>query len=122
LLRGIDLQLLFLSSGNIFLKKLMRIFVKIFSCAFLSKYFFIIFMIVIALKYILLNSTMNKFEKACIKGRILQLAKLKSTGTPSELAAKFEISVRTVKRLIREIRDDGVVIKYDFNCISYVIL
>ena len=67
------------------------------------------------------NSAMNKFEKACIKVRILQLAKLKSTGTPSELALKFEISVRSIKRIIRELRDEGSKLKYDYNCMSYVL-
>ena len=64
---------------------------------------------------------MNKFEKACIKVRILQLAKLKSTGTPSELALKCEISVRSIKRIIRELRDEGSKLKYDYNCMSYVL-
>jgi predicted DNA-binding transcriptional regulator YafY len=65
---------------------------------------------------------MSKPEKACIIERILLLAKLKCTGTPAELASRFDISVRTVKRIIREMKDDGVNIRYDFNCVSYVIL
>jgi len=64
---------------------------------------------------------MNKFEKACIKCRILQLAKLKSTGTPSELAMKFEISVRSIKRIIRELKDEGLNLRYDYNSVSYVL-
>jgi len=64
---------------------------------------------------------MNKLERACIKGRILQLAKLKSTGTPSELAMKFEISVRSIKRIIRELKDEGLNLKYDYNSVSYVL-
>jgi ribosomal protein S25 len=63
---------------------------------------------------------MNKFEKACIKERILRLIKLKSTGTPSQLAQKFEISERSVKRIIRELKNDGKVIKFDHNRISYI--
>jgi biotin operon repressor len=64
---------------------------------------------------------MNKFEKACIKLRILKLATLKCTGTPADMALKFEISERSVKRLIREIREEGCLIRYDYLRISYVV-
>ena len=63
---------------------------------------------------------MNKFERTCIKRRILKLAKLKSTGTPAELAIKFELSSRTIKRIIKEMRDEGEVIKYDYSRLSYI--
>ena len=63
---------------------------------------------------------MNKFEKACFKKRIIRLVRLRSTGTPSQLAEKFEISERSVKRIIRELKEDGEVTKFDHNCISYV--
>jgi ribosomal protein S25 len=63
---------------------------------------------------------MNKFAKACIKERIIRLVKLKSTGTPSQLAQKFEISERSVKRIIRELKDDGEVTRFDHNRISYI--
>ena len=64
---------------------------------------------------------MNKFEKTCIKGRILKLASLKCTGTPADLAAKFEISERSVKRLIKEMREEGNLLRFDYARISYVI-
>jgi biotin operon repressor len=64
---------------------------------------------------------MNKADKACIKVRILQLARLKSTGSPSDLAVKMEISERSVKRIVRELRDEGNNIKYDYHCMSYVL-
>jgi predicted DNA-binding transcriptional regulator YafY len=63
---------------------------------------------------------MNSFKKDCIKGRIIQLAKLRSTGTPAQLAMKFEISERSVKRIIRELREAGANIRYDYNCMSYI--
>jgi predicted DNA-binding transcriptional regulator YafY len=63
---------------------------------------------------------MNKVERACIKIRILKLARLKATGTPAELAAKFEISTRTIKRIIKEMREEGEVIRYDYSSLSYV--
>ena len=64
---------------------------------------------------------MNKFEKACIKERILKLARLKCTGKPADLAIKFEISERSVKRIIREMREEGCSIRFDYTRISYVI-
>lgn len=64
---------------------------------------------------------MNKKEKDNLKFRILKLASLKCTGTPEALADKFEISERSVKRIIKEMRDDGSEIRYDYVRISYVI-
>jgi biotin operon repressor len=63
---------------------------------------------------------MNKFEKTCIKSRILKLASLKCTGTPADLATKFEISERSVKRIIKEMREEGSEIRFDYMRISYV--
>jgi ribosomal protein S25 len=63
---------------------------------------------------------MSKFERACIKERIIRLVRLKSTGTPSQLAQKFEISERSVKRIIRELKNDGEVTRFDHNRISYI--
>ena len=63
---------------------------------------------------------MNKFEKACIKERLIKLCRLRSTGTPAQLAAKFEISERTVKRIIRELREEGEELRYDYNSVSYI--
>jgi predicted DNA-binding transcriptional regulator YafY len=63
---------------------------------------------------------MNSYKKNCIKERIMQLVRLRSTGTPSELAMKFEISERSIKRIIRELREAGKNIRYDYNCVSYV--
>jgi DNA-binding Lrp family transcriptional regulator len=64
---------------------------------------------------------MNKFERNLIKRRILKLAQLRSTGTPAELAQKFEISERSVKRIIRELREEGEIVKYDYPSMSYVL-
>lgn len=63
---------------------------------------------------------MNKFEKACIKERLIKLCRLRSTGTPAQLAVKFEISERTVKRIIKELREDGEELRYDYGSVSYV--
>lgn len=64
---------------------------------------------------------MNKFERACIKSRIIKLAGLRGTGTPADLAYRFETSERSVKRLVRELRGEGYNIYYDHNCVSYVL-
>jgi DNA-binding Lrp family transcriptional regulator len=67
------------------------------------------------------TTVMNNTERSCIKKRILKLAMLKATGTPEELANKFEISERSVKRIIKEMREEGIRIKFDYIRLSYVI-
>ena len=63
---------------------------------------------------------MNKFKKETLKVRLLKLATLKSTGAPAELALRFEISERSVKRIVREIREEGTEITYSQLRRSYV--
>jgi transposase len=63
---------------------------------------------------------MNKFQKETLKKRILKLAVLKSTGAPAELAVRFEISERSVKRMVREIREAGTELNYSKTRRSYV--
>ena len=55
-----------------------------------------------------------------MKVRLLKLAALKCTGAPADLAIKFEISERHVKRIVKEIRDDGTEIWYSPVRRSYV--
>jgi biotin operon repressor len=64
---------------------------------------------------------MNKFQKKSIKERILKLSRLKSTGPPAELAFRLEISERSVKRFVKEIREEGTDIRYCQAIVSYVI-
>lgn len=63
---------------------------------------------------------MNKFQKETLKLRLLKLAMLKSTGAPAELAERFEISERSVKRLIKEMREEGIDLRYSYSRQSYV--
>jgi biotin operon repressor len=63
---------------------------------------------------------MNKLQKQSLKDRILNLARLKSTGPPAVLAVRLEISERSVKRFVREIRDEGTEIRYCQTRMSYV--
>ena len=72
------------------------------------------------MQYALILAIMNKFQKETLKKRLLKLAMLKSTGAPAELALRFEISERSVKRLVRELRDDGIYLVYSQSRQSYV--
>jgi len=63
---------------------------------------------------------MNKFRKEALKVRLLRLAELRCTGAPADLALRFEISERHVKRLVKEIRDDGTEIWYSQTRRSYI--
>jgi transposase len=63
---------------------------------------------------------MNKFQKETYKMRLLKLAMLKSTGAPAELALRFEISERSVKRIVKEIREEGTDLRYSQFRRSYV--
>ena len=63
---------------------------------------------------------MNKFQKETLKKRLPKLAMLKSTGAPAELALRFEISERSVKRIVKELREDGIDLRYSQLSRSYV--
>jgi hypothetical protein len=63
---------------------------------------------------------MNKLKKEAFKDRLLKLAALQCTGTPGDLASKFEISERHVKRIVKEIRDEGISIRYCASARSYI--
>ena len=63
---------------------------------------------------------MVRFNKYMVRERIIRLVKLKSTGTPSQLAIRLEISERSVKRIIRELKREGSVSRYDHDRMSYV--
>jgi transposase len=69
---------------------------------------------------ILILAIMNRFQKETLKMRLLKLAVLKSTGAPSELALRFEISERSVKRIVKEIREEGTDLRYSQLRRSYV--
>lgn len=69
---------------------------------------------------ILILAIMNKFQRDGLKLRLLKLAMSKSTGAPAELALRFEVSVRSIKRLVKEIREDGNEIRYSRSRSSYV--
>jgi DNA-binding Lrp family transcriptional regulator len=49
------------------------------------------------------------------------LARMRSTGTPLDLAFRFNISERSVKRIVKEIKNEGIKIRYCHIAVSYVI-
>ena len=63
---------------------------------------------------------MTRINREHLKVRILKLATLKSTGSPADLAFRFDISERSVKRIVSEIREQGNEIKYSPLRKSYV--
>jgi transposase len=74
----------------------------------------------VKLKAILILVIMNKFQKETLKMRLLKLASLKSTGAPAELALRFEISERSIKRIVKELREEGTDLRYSQTRQSYV--
>lgn len=72
------------------------------------------------MKQEIILSIMNKFHRESLKVRLLKLVILKSTGSPADLAFRFEISERSVKRIVKEIRDAGTQIRYSQSRRSYV--
>lgn len=63
---------------------------------------------------------MARINRDSMKVRILRLADLQSTGSPSDLAGRLGISQRSVKRIVSEIRHDGQMIRYSPVRHSYV--
>lgn len=63
---------------------------------------------------------MNKYNKEIVKSRLLKLAKMECTGSPADLAYRFEISERSIKRFVKELRDEGKKIKYSPIRFSYI--
>jgi hypothetical protein len=66
------------------------------------------------------SESMNKFQRHALKLRLLKLASLRSTGAPADLALRFDVSERSIKRLIKEMRDEGMDIRYSQSRRSYI--
>jgi biotin operon repressor len=78
------------------------------------------FKVEVRCKPIIILINMKKSHRETIKVRILKLATLRSTGPPAELAVRLEIGERSVKRLVKEMRDQGTGIRYSLSRRSYV--
>jgi len=63
---------------------------------------------------------MTRKDKENVKFRILRLAALRSTGRPADLALRLDISVRSAKRIVGEIRREGNEIRFSQVAGSYV--
>jgi transposase len=64
---------------------------------------------------------MTRFERENLKGRLLRLAALESTGTPDDVASRFGISPRSVKRIAKEAREDGYDIRFSKQIGTYIL-
>jgi DNA-binding Lrp family transcriptional regulator len=62
----------------------------------------------------------NNLRRTSLKVRILRLATLRSTGRPAEIAGMLAISERSVKRIVKEIRDEGTLIRFSQARQSYI--
>jgi DNA-binding Lrp family transcriptional regulator len=63
---------------------------------------------------------MPRINRDNLKVRILKLIELKSTGSPEDLASRLGISPRSAKRLVSEMREGGLNIKYCQILESYI--
>ena len=72
------------------------------------------------LQSIVLLIIMTRHDRHNIKVRILRLAALRSTGRPADLASRFDISERSIKRFVREIKLEGNEIRFSPVAGSYV--
>ncbi len=54
-----------------------------------------------------------------LQERVIVLARIRNTGSPAGLAKKLDSSERTIKRTVKEIRDQGVPIYFDRRSGSY---
>lgn len=64
-------------------------------------------------------SCMKKLELLRLQKRIIVLAKIRNTGSVSVLASKLSVSDRTLKRIIKQVRDSGIPIYFDRRKESY---
>jgi biotin operon repressor len=65
---------------------------------------------------------MTPHQRKNLKDRLLKLINLKCTGTPADLAMKFDISARSIKRMISELREEGYDIKFWYPGRTYVLV
>ena len=64
---------------------------------------------------------MRRIDRGSLKPRIVRLAGLKRTGSTAQLSLRLGISRRSVKRLVSEIRYDGLNISYSKFLETYII-
>jgi biotin operon repressor len=67
-----------------------------------------------------ISRNMSHINRENLKVRILKLADLKSTGSPADLANRFGIGERSVKRLVSEMREEGQNIKFSQSGKTYI--
>jgi len=62
---------------------------------------------------------MKKLELLRLQKRIIALAKVQNTGHVSVLAYRLSVSNRTLKRMVKQVRDSGIPIYFDHRRGSY---
>ncbi len=62
---------------------------------------------------------MNRTEYVAKLSRLSKLIDAENTGLPSKLAKRFNISERTLRRLIGDLKSEGETIYFDRNINSY---
>lgn len=65
---------------------------------------------------------MTRDKRQKIKERLLVQIRMQATGSPADLAWRYGISERSVKRLISEMRDDGYNIVFRHSCNTYILM
>lgn len=63
---------------------------------------------------------MGSIDQINLLSRIHHMIDLKCTGSPVEFAVNLGISERTLYRMLEELRDTGIDIKYSFKRRSYI--
>ena len=56
------------------------------------------------------------------KSAFIELARLEATGTPEQLANRYNISKRSLHRFIENLKSEGLEIKYSRKMNSYCII
>ncbi|MCD4768690.1 MAG: HTH domain-containing protein [Bacteroidales bacterium] len=62
---------------------------------------------------------MKKSARFRLQERIITLARVRGAGSPADLAIKLDSTERTIKRTVKEIRDQGIPIYFDHRSGSY---
>lgn len=64
---------------------------------------------------------MTKKKRELTKDSILHLIRLRSAGTPADLAARFGVSERSIKRMISELKLEGYGIVFWHGGNTYIL-
>ena len=66
-------------------------------------------------------NNMTKTKRELMKESILNLVRLRSAGTPADLAGRFGVSERSIKRMISELKREGYRITFWHGGNTYIL-